>query len=301
MSEILKIAAVTKKFDKQFALSNVTFGLKEGEILGLVGPNGAGKTTLMKIIVGLTRNFEGKIICNVDRKKIAPAEKLFGCMIEAPKFYPYMSGYQNLKFFSSLNGKLNKKNLNDIVELMGLSNAVKKKVKTYSLGMKQRLGFAQALLNNPKILILDEPTNGLDPNGINEIRKYLQKIASENKVSILISSHTLSEIEKICQRAVVLKKGKVIEIIDMQEKTYEDTIFAFETNETDEFLALLKAKNIVIEDVGEGIIKIRLPKEKLSSFIKDVVLKDINFTSVYEVRKSLEDKFLDLTGGNKIV
>jgi ABC-type multidrug transport system, ATPase component len=301
MSEILKIAAVTKKFDKQFALSNVTFGLNEGEILGLVGPNGAGKTTLMKIIVGLTRNFEGKIICNVDRKIIAPAEKLFGCMIEAPKFYPYMSGYQNLKFFSSLNGKLNKKNLNDIVELMGLSNAVKKKVKTYSLGMKQRLGFAQALLNNPKILILDEPTNGLDPNGINEIRKYLQKIAFENKVSILISSHTLSEIEKICQRAVVLKKGKAIEIIDMQEKTYEDTIFAFETNETDEFLALLKAKNIVIEDVGEGIIKIRLPKEKLSSFIKDVVLKDINFTSVYEVRKSLEDKFLDLTGGNKIV
>lgn len=301
MSEILKIVAVTKKFDKQFALSNVTFGLKEGEILGLVGPNGAGKTTLMKIIVGLTRNFQGKIICNVDRRKIAPAEKLFGCMIEAPKFYPYMSGYQNLKFFSSLNGKLNKKNLNDIVELMGLSNAVKKKVKTYSLGMKQRLGFAQALLNNPKILILDEPTNGLDPNGINEIRKYLQKIAFESKVSILISSHTLSEIEKICQRAVVLKKGKVIEIIDMQEKTYEDTIFAFETNETDEFLALLKAKNIVIEDVDEGIIKIRLPKEKLSSFIKDVVLKDINFKSVYEVRKSLEDKFLDLTGGNKIV
>ncbi len=151
------------------------------------------------------------------------------------------------------------------------------------------------------MLILDEPTNSLDPNGVKIIRQYLVRLATEKKVSILISSHTLSEIEKICNRVVVLKKGSVMEILDMNEKTVEDTIFAFETNELDEFVSLLKKKNIVIEDITDNIIKIRLQKENLAPFIKDVVLKDINFTSVYEVRETLEEKFYDLTGGSKIV
>ena len=301
MEEILKVAAVTKKYGKQFALTNVTFDLNEGEIVGLVGPNGAGKTTVMRIIVGLVRNFDGKIVCNVDTKKIGKSEKLFGCMIESPKFYPYMSGYQNLKFFASLLGKIDMKNINEIIELTGLTGAIKKKVKTYSLGMKQRLGLAQALIGNPKILILDEPMNGLDPNGVNEIRNYLKKIASEKKISILISTHTLSEIEKVCSRAVVLKKGSVVEIININEKTYDDSIFAFETNEMADFVALVKNKNIIIEDINESVIKIRLEKERLAPFVKDIVLKDINFTSVYEIKESLEDKFLNLTGGNKIV
>lgn len=301
MEEILKVAAVSKKYGKQFALANVTFDLQEGEILGLVGPNGAGKTTIMRVIVGLIRKFDGKIICNVDRKSIGKSEKLFGCMIETPKFYPYMSGYQNLKFFASLIGKIDMKNINEIIELTGLTSAIKKKVKTYSLGMKQRLGLAQALIGNPKFLILDEPMNGLDPNGVSEIRSYLKKIASEKKISILISTHTLSEIEKICSRAVVLKKGSVVEIININEKQSDDTIFVFETNEMQDFMELVKNKNIIIDEINNNEIKLKLPKEKLAPFIKDVVLKDINFTSVYEERKSLEDKFLNLTGGNKIV
>lgn len=301
MSEIMKVAAVTKKFQKQFALNNVSFDLNEGEILGLVGPNGAGKTTLMRTIVGLIRNFDGKIVCNIDSKVIDKGNRLFGCMIETPKFYPYMSGYQNLKFFAAMNGKLDRKKLSEIITLTGLSSAIQKKVKTYSLGMTQRLGLAQAFLGNPKLLILDEPTNSLDPNGVKIVRQYLVKLATEKKVSILISSHTLSEIEKICNRVVVLKKGSVMEILDMNEKTVEDTIFAFETNELDEFVSLLKKKNIVIEDITDNIIKIRLQKENLAPFIKDVVLKDINFTSVYEVRETLEEKFYDLTGGSKIV
>ncbi len=301
MEEILKVAAVSKKYGKQFALANVTFDLQEGEILGLVGPNGAGKTTIMRVIVGLIRKFDGEIICNVDRKSIGKSEKLFGCMIETPKFYPYMSGYQNLKFFASLIGKIDMKNINEIIELTGLTSAIKKKVKTYSLGMKQRLGLAQALIGNPKFLILDEPMNGLDPNGVSEIRSYLKKIASEKKISILISTHTLSEIEKICSRAVVLKKGSVVEILDINEKRSDDTIFVFETNEMHDFMELVKNKNIIIDEINDNEIRLKLPKEKLAPFIKDVVLKDINFTSVYELRKSLEDKFLNLTGGNKIV
>ena len=193
------------------------------------------------------------------------------------------------------------KNINEIIELTGLTSAIKKKVKTYSLGMKQRLGLAQALIGNPKFLILDEPMNGLDPNGVSEIRSYLKKIASEKKISILISTHTLSEIEKICSRAVVLKKGSVVEIININEKQTDDTIFVFETNEMQDFMELVKNKNIIIDEINNNEIKLKLPKEKLAPFIKDVVLKDINFTSVYEERKSLEDKFLNLTGGNKIV
>lgn len=247
MSEIMKVAAVTKKFQKQFALNNVSFDLNEGEILGLVGPNGAGKTTLMRTIVGLIRNFDGKIVCNVDSKVIDKGNRLFGCMIETPKFYPYMSGYQNLKFFAAMNGKLDRKKLSEIITLTGLSSAIQKKVKTYSLGMTQRLGLAQAFLGNPKLLILDEPTNSLDPNGVKIIRQYLVKLATEKKVSILISSHTLSEIEKICNRVVVLKKGSVMEILDMNEKTVEDTIFAFETNELDEFVSLLKKKILLLK------------------------------------------------------
>ena len=302
MNKILKVASVSKKYNKQYVLNNISFELKEGEILGLVGPNGAGKTTLMRIIIGLIKNFDGVINLNLDAKNIKKDGKIFGCIIETPKFYPYMSGYQNLKFFSSLaySWKKNIKDINQIICFMGLSSVIKNKVKTYSLGMRQRLGLAQALIGNPKILVLDEPTNGLDPDGVAEIRNYLKKIVSEKKISVLISSHTLSEIERLCDRVLILKKGNLSKIIDMHEETFEDSIFAFETDEIDSFMDVLKKKNIVIYEAKNNIIKIFLSKDKLSGFIKDLVLKDISFRSIYEIKETLEDKFLDLTGGNKI-
>ena len=182
-----------------------------------------------------------------------------------------------------------------------MTGETKKKVKKYSLGMKQRLGMALAFLNHPKILILDEPTNGIDPDGIKKIRVYLKKLAEQENVSVLISGHILAEIEKVCDRVVILKKGKITEIVDMQEKNFDDKIFAFETDEMDEFMDLLKQKNIVIEDIKNNLIKVRLQKEKLMRFIKDLVLKDINFYSVYEVQNDLEQKFLNSTGGDENV
>ncbi len=298
MGDVLKVVNVNKKFDKDYVLRNISFDLKEGEILGLVGPNGAGKTTLMRIIVGLIKKHGGDIFFCVDKNKIKRDEKLLGCMIETPKFYSYMNAYQNLKFFSGLSGKVDRKEINNMLSFVGLSGETKKKVKKYSLGMKQRLGMALAFLNHPKILILDEPTNGIDPDGIKKIRDYLKKLAEQENVSVLISGHILAEIEKVCDRVVILKKGKVTEIVDMKEKNFDDKIFAFETDEMDEFMDLLKQKNIVIEDIKNNLIKVRLQKENLMKFIKDLVLKDINFYSVYEVKNDLEQKFLNSTGGD---
>ena len=180
MSDVLKVVNVNKKFDKDYVLRNISFDLKEGEILGLVGPNGAGKTTLMRIIVGLIKKHGGDIFFCVDKNKIKRDEKLLGCMIETPKFYSYMNAYQNLKFFSGLSGKVDRKEINNMLSFVGLSGETKKKVKKYSLGMKQRLGMALAFLNHPKILILDEPTNGIDPDGIKKIRDYLKKLAESD-------------------------------------------------------------------------------------------------------------------------
>ena len=262
MGDVLKVVNVNKKFDKDYVLRNISFDLKEGEILGLVGPNGAGKTTLMRIIVGLIKKHGGDIFFCVDKNKIKRDEKLLGCMIETPKFYSYMNAYQNLKFFSGLSGKVDRKEINNM---------------------------------------LDEPTNGIDPDGITKIRDYLKKLAEQENVSVLISGHILAEIEKVCDRVVILKKGKVTEIVDMQEKNFDDKIFAFETDEMDEFMDLLKQKNIVIEDIKNNLIKVRLQKENLMKFIKDLVLKDINFYSVYEVKNDLEQKFLNSNGGDENV
>lgn len=293
MSEILKVININKQFDKKFVLKNISFELKQGEILGLVGPNGAGKTTLMRIIVGLIKKHGGDIFFNLNETRIEKDQKLIGCIIENPRFYPYLTAYQNLKFFSGLAGKINKKEINDMLSFVGLSGETKKKLKKYSLGMKQRLGLALAFLNHPKILILDEPTNGIDPDGIKKIRDYLKKLAHESNTAILISSHVLAEIEKICDRVIILKKGQISEIVDMKEKTFDDKIFAFETSEINLFMDFLKQKNIIIEDVKDNLIKIRLQKENLARFIKDLVLKDINFYSVYEVKNDLEKKILD--------
>jgi len=293
----LQVICVAKKYNKKFVLSNISFDLYSGEVLGLVGPNGAGKTTLLRIIAGLIKNFEGQIINNIKSKN------KFGAFIETSKFWPYMTGYDVLSFASALSHDVNKQELYELIQLVNLDQVIKKKIKTYSLGMRQRLGLAQALIGTPEVLLLDEPTNGIDPKGIHELRNYFKDLAVKKNKSVIISSHSLSEIEKICDRVLVLKNGNLIEILNMQEKIIEENIFAFEFSdqlEQENFLKLLEQNNIILEEIKSNIIKIKLEKEKLFEFIKDLVLKEIVFSSVYEVHESLEKKVLDLTGDNKI-
>lgn len=225
MNSVLRVNNVSKKAKDFQILNKVSFELGSGEITGLIGPNGAGKTSIMKIPVGLTRNYTGEVDLSGVRD--------IGCMIETPNFYPYNTGYQNLMYFAGLNG-VGKKKVKELLELLGLTDAANKNVRTYSLGMRQRLGIAQALIKDPDVLVLDEPTNGLDPEGIHEVREYIRSIADEKKITVLISSHLLSELEKMCDRAIIIKKGEIIQSMDLTERSE-----ASETLE-DTFLKLMK-------------------------------------------------------------
>lgn len=293
MGKVLEVKNVSKRYKDYTALDDVTFSLNEGEIIGLVGPNGAGKTTLMRIIVGLTKKYEGEVILK-DNTSI-------GCVIETPSFYPFMTGYENLKYFAELN-QVNVKKVMETIELLKLKDALNKKVKGYSLGMRQRLGIAAALLREPKLLVLDEPTNGLDPAGIHELREYIKEIAVKNKITILISSHILSELEKICDRAVIIQNGKVIQMLDINKfNNSKDTILKIETNEPKVAVNIFKINNIRVVDVKKDSVSIASDKEKIGQIVEMLNNNNIKITSIFEDKKSLEDTFLDLVQENNIM
>lgn len=201
MKNILEIKNVSKKIGKKQILKDITLEVKQGEIFGFVGPNGAGKTTLIKTMLGLYKQDSGSITINGFNIKteFEKAMENIGAIIENPEMYDYLSGKDNLKIYKMI-GNVSDEALEEIIKTVKLENRINNKVKTYSLGMRQRLGLAQALISNPKLLILDEPTNGLDPIGIKELRELLKKISKEKNISVFVSSHILSEIELMCDR-----------------------------------------------------------------------------------------------------
>ena len=199
MNCVLKVNNVSKKAKDFQILNKVSFELGRGEIVGLIGPNGAGKTSIMKILVGLTRNYTGEVDLSSVRD--------IGCMIETPNFYPYSTGYQNLMYFAKLNG-VGEQKVQELLGLLGLESAANKNVKAYSLGMRQRLGIAQALLKEPDVLILDEPTNGLDVLTAKVVTDFLLELKAQGK-TIIVSTHIFSLIEKICDRVGIIIDGKM--------------------------------------------------------------------------------------------
>ncbi|MGX7420532.1 ABC transporter ATP-binding protein [Carnobacterium gallinarum] len=290
---VMEISEVSKRYQDRLALDRVSFDLRQGEISGLLGPNGAGKTTLMRIIVGLTKNYQGAIQFSSLSEKLK-----IGCVIETPSFYPHMTGQQNIDFFAALAGGVNKWKVQEMINLLGLSDAMNKKVKSYSLGMRQRLGIIQSLLGNPDILILDEPTNGLDPQGVKEIREYLVRISKEKQIPILISSHILSEIEKICDRVVILQNGRLVESIDMAERNQQNSSFyLIATIQISECLAFLETEKIKVIQTDSKSITIKVDKSDYSAFIRKLAASELAFTNICEKNQTLEEKFLDLTGG----
>lgn len=211
MDNVLKIQNLSKKIKGSFIVNDINFDLKDGDIFGFLGPNGAGKSTTIKMILGLVKPSSGNVWINgfsiLEDKENALMN--IGAMVESPSFYGYMSGYDNLKLYANLY-KLSNNKIDEVLELVNLSNDKNKKVKHYSLGMKQRLGIARAFLNDPKLVILDEPTNGLDPVGIIEIRNLIKKLAKDNNVTFLICSHILSEMQSICNKVAIINKGRVL-------------------------------------------------------------------------------------------
>ena len=244
-SKVLEVSNLSKSFGKSKVLDNINLTIHEGDIVGLIGPNGAGKTTLIKTILSLYKYDSGNVkICGFDTKKdLENALSKTGSIIENPDMYLHLTGKKNLKITALINDIKDKEYIDEMVKFVGLDDRINDKVKKYSLGMKQRLGLANALIKKPKLLILDEPTNGLDPRGIKELRVMLKKISTEQNMSILISSHILSEVENICDRVIIIDKGNIVSEFGIEEAKYknislEDLFFtkteSFESGEINE-------------------------------------------------------------------
>lgn len=291
--EILKCSNLNKSFGRKKILNNVSLSLDEGDVLGFIGPNGAGKTTTIKLILGLQSIDSGTVtICGYDiKKEFTKAIKNVGGIIESPDMYMYLSGYDNLKLIANLYG-VSKEKIDEVVKLVGLEKRIYDKVSKYSLGMRQRLGIAASLLNDPKLLILDEPTNGLDPEGNKQIRNLILKL-SKKGIAILVSSHALSELESIVNKVVIIQKGSIVETSTLEEvKKSKNSYYIFEVD---------KIKDIDnIEKISENSFKVNINREEIPEFINKLLDKKIKIYSIYEDKLSLEDAFLKRTGGNQI-
>lgn len=298
---ILECENLHKKFGKKEILKGVSVKVEAGDILGFIGPNGAGKTTTIKLILGLQSITSGTVKINgYDIKKdFTKAISKVGTIVENPDLYMYLSGYDNLALVTHLYPGVGKKQIEEVASLVGLENRIHDKVSKYSLGMRQRLGLAQAILHKPNLLILDEPTNGLDPEGIKELRDLLKKLAKEENMAIFISSHNLAELESFCNKVCIIKNGKVIETnsIAKVKKALTNNLYTVEVDQTD---FLKNSTNETIHILNKTKFEIYLEKEKVPDFISQLVADQIKIYSICEKEISLEEAFLKKTGGNVI-
>lgn len=299
---ILKCEKLNKVIKKKQILDNVSFELNAGEILGFIGPNGAGKTTTIKLVLGLQSITSGKVEINgfdVQKDFVKAIERV-GAIVENPDFYMYLSGRKNLELVANMYKNVDNKRIDEVVKLVGLENRIKDKVSKYSLGMRQRLGIAQAILNKPNLLILDEPTNGLDPEGIKDLREFLVKLAKEENMAIFISSHNLSELESFCTKVCIIKNGKIIETASMEalksETGDERNVYEVEIDNTDN----IKDYKEEIEIVDKSKFRVTISKEEVPNFIEKLIEDNIKVYEFKEEKISLEDAFLKKTGGNII-
>ncbi|MFD3447532.1 ABC transporter ATP-binding protein [Microbacteriaceae bacterium 4G12] len=295
---VVSLQNVYKTIGKKEIIHDLSFEVKEGEVYGFLGPNGSGKTTTIRMMTGLISLTSGNItICGHSiKEEREKALSYIGAIVENPELYEYMTGMQNLKHFANMAAQtISRKEIDEIVKLVELEHAINKKVKTYSLGMKQRLGIAQALLHNPKVLILDEPTNGLDPAGIRQLRDYLQYLAKERNIAVLVSSHLLNEVELMCERVVIIKNGQFVQEYSLKEHLMkEDNItVVFEVDDTNNGSRLLNG------DVKDGKVVITTEKAEIPTLVEKLVLAGVRVYGVSIQNKSLEEEFLALTGGVK--
>ena len=300
METILKCENLYKTFGKKTILKDVSLEVNEGDILGFIGPNGAGKTTTIKLILGLQSITKGNVSINgYDiEKNFTNAIKRVGAIVENPDMYMYLTGFQNLKLVANLYKDVSEDRINEVVKLVKLENRIKDKVSKYSLGMRQRLGIAQAILHKPNLLILDEPTNGLDPEGIKEMRELLVDLASKEKMGILISSHNLAELDNFCNKVCIIKNGKIIETSEISKIKQEASkeVKIFEVNNVN------LAEEIIgkIEKIDTNKFKIKVPKQEVPEIVEKLVKNNIKIYEVKQEEKTLEDAFFEKTGGNII-
>lgn len=316
MSTALEIKNIEKKFGSRTVLNKVSFETKTGEVFGLLGPNGAGKTTLIKMITGLLNIDDGEILINgksLEHDFEAAMENI-GAIVENPEFYKYMTGKQNILQYARLHKSVTIERVNEVIELVGLSNRINEKVGKYSLGMRQRLGLAITLLHNPKVLILDEPTNGLDPAGIKQLRDILTNMAHKEDVCVLVSSHLMSEMELMCDRVAILSNGNILSVDTMENMLHivsgQDVTYNFEVSDSNSAITIITDYNpdIVNSITGDTTFELKINRDSskdIVSTITDLLVK--NKISIYAIipieNQKLEDAFMEITnvkGGNQI-
>jgi ABC-type multidrug transport system, ATPase component len=299
----LQIQNVTKTFGKKTAVDNVSFDLFPGEVFGFLGPNGAGKTTIIKMVMGFFRPDEGTIIINGYNRRThyEAAMSSIGGIVENPEMYNTLSARMNLKMYARLHKGVTKERIDEVIELVGLTERANDPIKKYSLGMKQRIGLAQAMLHHPKVLILDEPTNGLDPAGIHQLRDILKHLAHEEGVAVMVSSHLLSEMQLMCDRIGIISHGKLLQICsidDLMNQAQNSSVYRIKTSDP------AKAKEILakvypnrISNIGSDTLDIEIEEEQINECVRTLVSSGSDILGVQKLESSLEDAFLEITGG----
>lgn len=303
MAYVVQTKDLTKKFGSEYAVKKLNVKIPKGEIYGFLGPNGAGKSTTIRMLLGLMKPTMGEVEIfgqnlKTHRKSIL---RKVGSLVENPSYYPHLTAYENLEVLRKIL-ELPEKRIVEVLETVKLSDVAHKKVKGFSLGMKQRLGIAAALLSQPQLLILDEPTNGLDPAGIIEIRQLIQRLPEEEGMTVLISSHLLSEIEQVATRVGVITKGEMI---------FQDTIesmmnlakpkIRFRVAEPEQAKMILWSKGIQAEQQSEHLVISNCTDEAVADAIRFLVEAEQKVYRVEEKKRSLEEIFLDLTAEEQVI
>ncbi|MCL6708960.1 ABC transporter ATP-binding protein [Pseudomonas sp. R2.Fl] len=295
---VLQVDHVSKVIGKKTILHDVSLSVERGEIFGLLGPNGSGKTTLIRTVVGLIKETKGTITVNGFplKEQFTSAMKSIGAIIENPEFYDYLTGYQNLKHFANMHEGITVERLDEVIALVKLENSIHAKVKTYSLGMRQRLGVAQAILHKPALLLLDEPTNGLDPAGMREFRTYLQTLCREEGISILIASHLLKEVEALCDRVGIIQNGELKAVQDLSPNRQDQGMYVeFEVSDVQQAADLLSQEFQVT--IKSDSIDVVIMKEQIPAVNRKLVDSDILVYRITPVYETLEDSFMSVTEG----
>ncbi|GIQ69221.1 ABC transporter ATP-binding protein [Xylanibacillus composti] len=300
---IVQLRNVSKKIGGKTIIDKLSFDVPRGEVFGFLGPNGAGKTTTIRMMVGLMSITEGEIMIEGASiaKDFEKAIRHVGAIVENPEMYKFLSGYQNLLHYARMREGIARERIDEVVSLVGLSNRIHEKVKTYSLGMRQRLGVAQALLHRPSLLILDEPTNGLDPAGIRELRDYLRKLSREENIAVVVSSHLLSEMELMCDKVAIIQNGRLIDVRTVKGDQLEGSaaVVQLEAEPSEQALEVARSFDESAA-VRSGKLEVALKREDIPKLNAQLVAAGIQVYSIQATTKSLEDVFLEMTGGDQI-
>lgn len=312
---VLSVQHLKKKIGRKWIIKDVTFDVRPGEIFGFLGPNGAGKTTTIRMLVDLIKPTEGKIqVCGYDvNRDPERALKYVGSIVENPEVYTYLTGWENLEHFARMQPGVDNDRIQEVVDIVRLDQRIHDKVRTYSLGMRQRLGIAQALLGRPRLLILDEPTNGLDPKGIKELRVFIKQLASEG-MAVFVSSHLLSEIQLLCDRVAIISAGRVLAVGGVNELIEDHSKLAiWHVTPLEEGKKMLLNAGIslvnrpadvmddtIVAGLGPNAVVAEMHEDRIPALVQQMVQAGIQVEGVQRIQPTLEQLFLKMTEGESI-